>query len=150
MTDAASTPRKQGGRPFQKGQSGNPAGRPAGSRNQASIMAEKLMADESDAIVRTVIDAAKSGDMVAARLVLERLCPVRKGRPVTINLPKVETVNDVAVALGAVTQAMAVGEITPDEAATVGSVLEVKRRTFETIELERRIAALEAKGGVKA
>jgi Family of unknown function (DUF5681) len=143
MTDAASATRKQPGRPFRKGHSGNPAGRPSGSRNQASIMAEKLMADESDAIVRTVIDAAKGGDMVAARLVLERLCPVRKGRPVTIDLPKVEGVNDLVVALGAVTHAMAAGEITPDEAATVAGVLDVKRRTFETIELERRIAALE-------
>jgi Family of unknown function (DUF5681) len=145
MTDAASATRKQPGRPFRKGQSGNPAGRPSGSRNQASIMAEKLMADESDAVVRTVIDAAKNGDMVAARLVLERLCPVRKGRPVTIDLPKVEGVNDVAAALGAVTHAMAAGAITPDEAATVACVIEAKRRTFETVDLERRIAALETR-----
>jgi Family of unknown function (DUF5681) len=145
MTDAANTTRKQAGRPFRKGQSGNPAGRPCGSRNQASLMAEKLMADDSEAVVRSVIDAAKSGDMVAARLVLERLCPVRKGRPVILDLPKIEGVNDVAAALGAVAKAMTSGEITPDEAATVAGVLEVKRRALETVELERRLTALEAR-----
>jgi len=38
---------------------------------------------------------------------------------------------------------MAEGEITPDEAATVASALEAKRWTIETVELEKRIAALE-------
>lgn len=149
MDGASESDARQNGR-FRKGVSGNPAGKPKGARHRATVMLEKLMADDAEEIGRTVITAAKSGDMVAARLVLERLCPVRKGRPVVIDLPKVETVNDVAAALGAVTQAMAQGEITPDEASTVAGVLEAKRRTFETIELERRIAALEAKSGVNA
>jgi hypothetical protein len=40
---------------------------------------------------------------------------------------------------------MADGEITPDEAATITGVLEAKRRAIETVELEKRIAALEGK-----
>ena len=39
--------------------------------------------------------------------------------------------------------AMADGEISPDEAAVVAGVLEIKRRAIETVEIERRIAALE-------
>ena len=38
---------------------------------------------------------------------------------------------------------MADGEISPDEAAVVAGVLEIKRRAIETVEIERRIAALE-------
>jgi ubiquinone biosynthesis protein UbiJ len=39
------------------------------------------------------------------------------------------------------------GEITPEEAAIVAGVLEVKRKALETAELEKRIAALEQREG---
>jgi hypothetical protein len=42
--------------------------------------------------------------------------------------------------------AMARGEITPSEAATVAGVLDVKRRALELVELEQRVAALERQG----
>ena len=38
---------------------------------------------------------------------------------------------------------MAVGEVTPDEGSAVANVLEVKRRSIETANLEGRIQALE-------
>jgi hypothetical protein len=41
---------------------------------------------------------------------------------------------------------MADGEITPDEANAVASVIETKRKAIETQELEQRVAALEAQG----
>jgi hypothetical protein len=40
--------------------------------------------------------------------------------------------------------ATARGQITPDEAALVASLLEVKRRAIETVELEGRLTKLEA------
>jgi hypothetical protein len=112
-------------------------------------MMEKLMAKDAPEIARSVISAAKGGDMVAARLVLERLCPVRKGRPVAIDLPPLDTVDDVAEAVASIAGAMASGDLTPDEAATAAGVVEVKRRALETVELERRVAALEAKDGTR-
>jgi hypothetical protein len=81
--------------------------------------------------------------MVAARLVLERIAPVRKGRPVSLPLPVVNTAGDVLAALGATIQAMAEGDITPDEAATVAGVLEVKRRAIETADMAVRLSAIE-------
>ena len=101
-------------------------------------------------MTRRVIEAAKVGDMTAARLVLERIYPVRKGRPVHLDLPEIETVADLPVALSALLSAMGHGEITPEEAAVVANVIEAKRRTLETVELEQRIAVLEeAKAGGK-
>ena len=44
---------------------------------------------------------------------------------------------------------MAGGELTPDEAATIAGVIELKRRSIETVEIERRLATLEQKAGEK-
>jgi len=139
------------GRPFQPG---NP-GKPKGARHKTTLIAEKLaierlMEDDAEGVTRRVIEAAKVGDMTAARLVLERIYPVRKGRPVHLDLPEIETVADLPVALSALLSAMGHGEITPEEAAVVANVIEAKRRTLETVELEQRIVVLEeAKAGGK-
>jgi hypothetical protein len=92
------------------------------------------------------MDAAKGGDMTAARLILERISPVRRGRPVYLELPAVRTAADIATAMTALTTAMASGDLTPDEAATVASVLEMRRKVLETEEIELRLQALEEKG----
>jgi hypothetical protein len=83
MTDNAA-PRHSG--QWKKGQSGNPAGMPKGTRHRATQLAEKLMEDDAENIVRAVANAAKAGDPTAMRLCIERLAPVRKGRPVTFDL----------------------------------------------------------------
>jgi hypothetical protein len=54
-----------------------------------------------------------------------------------------ESAADVVAGLSIVAAAMANGEITPEEAQAVATVLEGKRRAVETVALEARIAALE-------
>jgi Family of unknown function (DUF5681) len=136
---------KQRGAPFRKGQSGNPSGKPPGTRNKTTLLAEKLMQDDAKEVVKVVLEAAKGGDMTAARLILERIAPVRKGRPVYFDLPPAQTGADIAAAMAALTTAMASGDLTPDEAATVASVLEMRRNTLEIDELVLRVKALEEK-----
>lgn len=138
--------RKQAGR-FAKGQSGNPKGKPKGARHKTTILAEKLMEDEAEAVVRAVIDKAKDGDMTAARIVVDRIAPVRKGRPINLALPKVETADDVASAMATIVGAMAEGKITPEEATVAASVLEARRRAIETTDFERRLSEIEDKLG---
>src|SRR3978361_2276837 len=81
MTENAG--RKQGGggnhKRFAKGQSGNPAGKPAGTRNATTLAVEQLLHGEAEAITRKAIEMAKEGDTIALRLVLERVAPVRRG-----------------------------------------------------------------------
>jgi hypothetical protein len=128
---------------FPPGVSGNPAGRPPGARNKATVLAEKLMSDDAEAVTRAVIEAAKGGDMVAARIVLDRIVPPRRGRPVLLELGATETSRDVSAILSALVTTMAAGEITPEEAATAASVIESKRRAIETVEIEERLKRLE-------
>ncbi|HJN86075.1 MAG TPA: hypothetical protein QGI03_02850, partial [Dehalococcoidia bacterium] len=99
---------------------------------------------QSEALTQKAVQMAMAGDMQALKLCIDRVCPPRRSRPIKIKLPKVETVADIAVAQTAVIAAMAQGDLTPDEAGTVAGVLEARRRTFETTEIEERIANLEA------
>ena len=132
----------QAGR-FQKGMSGNPSGKPKGVRARVTQLAEKLLEDDRDAIVRAVIAAAKGGDPTAMRLCIERRIPVCKGRPIAFDLPEIETPADVVKALGAIAGAMAGGDLTLDEANAVAGVIEFRRRAIETVEHEERLRKLE-------
>lgn len=88
MTDEPEkTNQKQGG--FQKGQSGNPAGRPRGARNKATLAAEALLDGEAETITRKAVEHAKAGDPWAVRLCLERVLPARRDRPVNFQLPQI-------------------------------------------------------------
>lgn len=136
---------KQRGRPFPKGRSGNPAGKPKGARHPTTLMAEKLMEADVDTVVRAVLDAAKDGDMRAARIILDRVAPPRKSRPITITLPEVGTAADIGNAIGAVIAAVADGRITPDEGAAVANLIEARRKAIEITDIERRVAVLEEK-----
>src|SRR6202045_2092895 len=104
---AEKSAKNQRGRPFQKGQSGNPSGKPPGTRARGTVLAEKLIEDQHDDIMKAVIERAKDGAPTAVRLCIERLTPVRKGRTVVFDLPASETAADVANALGAIAGAMA-------------------------------------------
>ena len=94
-------------------------------------------------ILLSVVAAAKGGDMRAADILLRRVWPERKGRPVLLDLPPTETSADLGEAMGAILRAAARGELTPDEAVSIANLIETRRRTIETLELERRIATLE-------
>jgi translation elongation factor EF-Tu-like GTPase len=142
--NAAAKQRQRGpGRPFTKGRSGNPAGKPRGARHRVTLLAEKLMQDDTEAVVRSVVDAAKGGDMTAARLILDRIAPPRRGSPVSFNLPTIETAADISKALGAVMASVTCGELTPDEAIAISGLIETRRKVIETRELETRVIALE-------
>jgi len=52
---------------FQKGQSGNPAGRPRGTRNKSTVLLQNMLEGEAEAITRKVIALAKEGDMAAIK-----------------------------------------------------------------------------------
>ena len=132
------------GRLFQKGQSGNPGGRRPGCRNRATLAAEALLEGEAEALTRRAIELAIAGDTTALRLCLERIVPQRRSRAVAFDLPRIDRVEDLAGAVGSVLQEVACGRLLLDEGATLVGMMESKRRAMETIELEKRLAALEA------
>ena len=103
------TGEKQAGR-FKPGESGNPAGRPPGSRNKTTLAVEALLDGEAEELTRKAIELAKEGDLTALRLCLERIVPARKDRPVVFALPDLETAGDAVKAWAAIMEAVASGE----------------------------------------
>ena len=140
----ASATRKQR-QGFQPGASGNPKGRTPGTRNRSTIAAEELLDGEAQALTRKAISMALDGDGLALRLCLERILPPRRSRMIRIDLPPVTDAATVAIAQGEVIAAVASGEICPDDGATVSALLEARRRAIETVEMEARLAAVEAR-----
>lgn len=141
MTENADQKQRHG---FRKGQSGNPKGKPPGTRNVALRALDAIGERAAQDLLRTVIAKAAEGDMQAARILLDRVWPARKGRRVTFTLPPVETAVDVHKAVAAILKATASGQITIEEGQGLAAILETQRRTLELGELERRLSALES------
>ena len=118
-------------------------GKTKGARHKATMAVEELLDGQVKQLTQKAVEAALGGDMTAMRLCLERICPPRKDQPVLIDLPEMTTSKGASRVMAGILEAVADGDITPDEARGVSSIVEVYRKTLETSELEARLSALE-------
>jgi hypothetical protein len=128
---------------FKKGQSGNPNGKPRGSRNATTILFDELLKDNAQDLIEKAIEMAKGGDGPALRLCIDRLAPPRKDRPVWFELPKMNESRDVVKASAVIVEAVAAGDLTPSEASELSKVIDGYARSLQTIEFEQRLSTLE-------
>ncbi|KLK89432.1 hypothetical protein AA309_31485 [Microvirga vignae] len=133
------------GRPFQLG---NP-GRPKGSRNRATLALEVLLDGEAEAITRKAVEMALMGDTTAMRLVMDRIMPPRKDRPVMFTMPKLEKAGDAVKATAALAEAVANGDITPGEAGELSKLVDGFTKAVELHEIQQRLDKLESMQGQK-
>jgi hypothetical protein len=141
MSDLEARPPRQPGGRFAPG---NP-GKPQGARHRTTRAIAEMLDGDSEAITRAAIDKAKAGDTTALRLCLERLYPAGKDSPVAFHLPPINTVADAEKASSAVLAAVAAGELTPGEGASVMNLLVAHKSIVEAGDHERRLAELEAR-----
>jgi hypothetical protein len=136
MTTLARKPR---GRPFKLG---NP-GRPPGSKNKTTQIVEQLAEGQAEQLVQKVLQQALAGDVASQRMILDRIWPPRKGQPVSVAMPPINTSQDLFAAIASIWTAIGEGHLTPDEASALSIVVD---RSIQAIELHgiiKRIAALE-------
>jgi hypothetical protein len=130
---------------FQKGQSGNPNGRPPGSRNKRTIAAEKLFDENAEKLTETVIDLAKDKNIAALRICMDRVCPPSKDRPTPFELPQIGAAADGVTAMARLVQAVADGDLSATEAAELAKMVQSYSQTVKNAGLEQRVANLEVR-----
>jgi hypothetical protein len=128
---------------FQTGESGNPNGRPKGSRNRSTSMLRALIGNEAEEIVRVLVEAARNGNVSAAKVLLDRILPpARTGTgDVLLPLPPEQSLTTTADAL---IRAVSNGELAPSDAGAISMLLKTRADLTDLAELERRLANLEA------
>lgn len=128
---------------FPKGTSGNPAGRPPGSRNRATVAMEALLEGDAERLMRKAIELALADDISAMRLCMERLLPPRKERPIRVDVGPLENARQIKEAANTVIRAVAEGEITPGEGEALMNMIAGQASVLATVDLERRVEELE-------
>ncbi len=134
---------------FVPGHSGNPGGKVPGVKTRLSKRLFERVEGEYGAIIDTLINAAKKGDVRAATFLASLIVP--KAKFITADaadLPEdldLATAEGLAVAHGAVVAAAASGRIDPDAANALSALIGEHRRVLETVTLERRIRHIEAR-----
>jgi Family of unknown function (DUF5681) len=128
---------------FQKGQSGNPAGRPRGSRNRASIRMQEMLEHKAEELVTKVVELAMAGNIGALRLCLDRLVPARINEPLVCEMPPLAKAADAVAVIAGIASAAVAGDVTADEAAKLAKVISLYVKTLEAHDFEGRLAQLE-------
>jgi Family of unknown function (DUF5681) len=74
---------------WQKGQSGNPAGKPPAIHSHHTTQVKELIASRLPELVEKAIGMALDGDAAAMKICLERVCPPMRPRddPVRLDMP---------------------------------------------------------------
>lgn len=121
---------------FKKGKSGNPRGKPKGSRHKTSLMAEMLFERGIKIVCEQVLSQAQEGNLHAAKIILDRLLPPRKDRLIKFELPFIEKASDVLEAGRKICHAVGSGEITPLEGESLSKILEIQAKNIELFDFD--------------
>jgi hypothetical protein len=114
------------GSKWEKGTSGNPAGRPRGSKNKISLLKEHLLEHEEDELIEKVITMAQGGDKGALIFCLDRLIPRCRERTIDLKLGPIIDYKEMYAATSAVFQAIGAGQITPNEGETLVRIIKTQ------------------------
>ena len=127
---------------FQKGVSGNPAGRPVGVRDRRTALREALES-RGEELLSKAVEKALEGDAAILLALLSKLVPKLKPESLPIDGSIVGR-NPTEQAIALVSSTLA-GEIAPSVAAELIQSLACAVKIKEADELRVRIEALEAR-----
>ena len=125
---------------FKPGQSGNPKGRVKGKPLLVTELRTAIEA-KSDEIFQAVINAAINGDMSAAKILIDKICPSLKPEAMPINLVFQESL---ALQGNEIIKAIMGGILAPDIGSALIAALSNQAKIVEIDDLTKRIEALES------
>lgn len=140
---SASAARTQVDGRFKPCVSGNPAGRPRGAKNKATLLAEEAMEQKIGEIVEALVERALAGSAAAMRICLDRTMPAPRGCS-RFELPDLRGPRGIADAQEALIMAVAAGQVPPRDAERVMALIATFKNTLLTEAHQARMAALEA------
>jgi hypothetical protein len=134
------------GRPFAKGVSPNPGGRP---KEVGHI--RELARQHTAVAIETLVNVMKNAKappaarVAASNALLDRGYGRPGSTPVRFKLPQLVSVADASEAMAAITVAVADGELTPTEAGELSRLVESYLKAIEATEIDRRLRVLETR-----
>lgn len=130
---------------WQRGQSGNPRGRPRNSRSQLAAQLDAAAEQDAPAVYAAIRQSALKGDTAAQALLMARWWPAVKRTFVDIpDMPAVENAEDIGRACAHIVARVANGEMTLEEGAALSELLERLQKSLVAVDVEERLAALES------
>jgi hypothetical protein len=104
---------------------------------------DTLAAESIDAVFQAVLTAAtQDGDMAAAKLLIDRVIPSRRGAPISFHVRPLKTPEDCALAYADLLNDVGAGRLTPEEAQTISAIVGKRAELFPSIELAAEIEGL--------
>jgi hypothetical protein len=130
------------GRPFEPGNKLG-RGRPRGSRNQRNTRGQQLLDQYGEAIMQTAVVQAIKGDRSLLRTFLFFLLRRPGDRPIQTGPLPMGSLEELSKSSEKVLQKVTSGKLSPGEARNLIDLIERRRSVLETVELEKRMRALE-------
>jgi hypothetical protein len=130
------------GKPFEPGNTFG-QGRPRGSRNKTTLLAQELLDSHAEALVRKCLVMAMQGELKAMQLCMDRILPARRDLPVKLGKLPMGTAAELSKASATVLQRAASGQLTVTQAQGFSGLIENHRSTIETADLDARLRTIE-------
>ena len=80
--------------------------------------------------MQKILELAQAGDVTCLRMMLDRIWPVRKGQPLQVNLPEIETADDLRAGFAAILSGIGESQLTADEVTAVWRAQPRRIRVF--------------------
>ncbi len=123
---------------YKIGESGNKKGRPAGK--SPAILLRQAITGAMPSIIKMLVDAAKEGDIQAAKVLIDRVCPVLRPQAMSVDLPAGGSLADKG---NRIIKSMMAGELAPDVGSQLLSALHVQAGTIDMTDVAQRLERIE-------
>src|SRR5215468_1711594 len=130
------------GRPFEPGNKLG-RGRPPGSRNKRRLQAQQLLEEQSQTILHKAVAVALEGDSQLLRALLPYILRRPEEPRLELGGLATGTAEEISKTSDDILRRAASGQLSLREAQGLALLVDNRRRALETMDLERRLRALE-------